>query len=115
MPDTFRVGAINGVIVRPLSRFNDSRGWLIELFRVDEWPAEFHPVMAYISSTLPGVTRGPHEHVDQADGGSRLASLRGVRAAARMTLPLVCVLKTGKHEAESRKDGGSRATQRMRR
>ena len=23
--------------------------------------------MAYISSTNPGVTRGPHEHVDQAD------------------------------------------------
>jgi dTDP-4-dehydrorhamnose 3,5-epimerase len=23
--------------------------------------------MAYISSTQPGVTRGPHEHVDQAD------------------------------------------------
>jgi dTDP-4-dehydrorhamnose 3,5-epimerase len=67
MPDRFRVGTINGVIVRPLSRFNDSRGWLTELFRVDEWPAEFHPAMAYISSTLPGVTRGPHEHVDQAD------------------------------------------------
>jgi dTDP-4-dehydrorhamnose 3,5-epimerase len=23
--------------------------------------------MAYISSTFPGVTRGPHEHLDQAD------------------------------------------------
>ena len=23
--------------------------------------------MAYLSSTVPGVTRGPHEHVDQAD------------------------------------------------
>ena len=23
--------------------------------------------MAYISSTVPGITRGPHEHVDQAD------------------------------------------------
>jgi dTDP-4-dehydrorhamnose 3,5-epimerase len=23
--------------------------------------------MAYISSTIPGVTRGPHEHFDQAD------------------------------------------------
>ena len=23
--------------------------------------------MAYVSSTHPGVTRGPHEHVDQAD------------------------------------------------
>jgi len=67
MSDAFRVGEINGVIVRPLAKFNDSRGWLTELFRIDEWPAEFHPAMAYISSTLPGVTRGPHEHVDQAD------------------------------------------------
>jgi len=33
----------------------------------DEWPDEFRPLMAYISSTIPGVTRGPHEHVDQAD------------------------------------------------
>ena len=67
MPDKFRVGEISGVIIRPLPRFNDSRGWLTELFRIDEWPAEFYPVMAYVSSTLPGVSRGPHEHVDQAD------------------------------------------------
>ena len=67
MPDKFRVGEISGVIIRPLPRFNDSRGWLTELFRIDEWPAEFHPTMAYVSSTLPGVSRGPHEHVDQAD------------------------------------------------
>ena len=32
-----------------------------------DWPEEFHPAMAYISSTTPGITRGPHEHVDQAD------------------------------------------------
>jgi dTDP-4-dehydrorhamnose 3,5-epimerase len=25
-------------------------------------------VMTYVSQTLPGVTRGPHEHVDQTDG-----------------------------------------------
>ncbi len=63
----FRAGDIQGVIVRPLSRFNDSRGWLIELFRTDDWPEEYRPAMAYISSTIPGGTRGPHEHVDQAD------------------------------------------------
>ncbi|HEY5446172.1 MAG TPA: dTDP-4-dehydrorhamnose 3,5-epimerase family protein [Pyrinomonadaceae bacterium] len=67
MSDTFRTGEIHGVIIKSLSRFNDSRGWLTELFRIDEWPAEFHPAMAYLSSTIPGVTRGPHEHVDQAD------------------------------------------------
>jgi dTDP-4-dehydrorhamnose 3,5-epimerase len=67
MSETFRVGDISGVLIKPLSKIADSRGWLTELFRIDEWPVEFHPVMAYISSTLPGVTRGPHEHLDQAD------------------------------------------------
>ena len=43
------------------------RGWLSELFRHDELDSEFHPMMSYISVTEPGVTRGPHEHVDQAD------------------------------------------------
>lgn len=65
-PD-FETGVIHDVIVQRLGRYNDTRGWLSELFRNDELPAEFHPVMAYISSTKPGVVRGPHEHVDQAD------------------------------------------------
>ena len=63
----FHPGAIDGVIVRPLNKFRDGRGWLCELFRDDEVPAEFRPVMAYVSETEPGVGRGPHEHVDQAD------------------------------------------------
>lgn len=63
----FQNGEINDVVVRELRRFNDGRGWLTELFRHDELAAEFFPAMAYISSTRPGVTRGPHEHVDQAD------------------------------------------------
>jgi dTDP-4-dehydrorhamnose 3,5-epimerase len=67
MPEAFQVGDINDVVVRPLRRFNDSRGWLSELFRHDELDEEFFPTMSYISSTQPGVTRGPHEHVDQAD------------------------------------------------
>ena len=53
--------------MRDLRQFNDRRGWLVELFRQDELQAEFFPAMTYISSTEPGVTRGPHEHVDQAD------------------------------------------------
>ena len=65
--ETFRPGEIKDVIVRDLRKFNDPRGWLCELFRHDELNAEFFPTMAYISSTTPGVTRGPHEHVDQAD------------------------------------------------
>jgi dTDP-4-dehydrorhamnose 3,5-epimerase len=65
--EMFDVGDIQDVIVRPLRRFNDARGWLSELFRQDELPAEYFPAMAYISATKPGVTRGPHEHVNQAD------------------------------------------------
>jgi len=58
---------IQDVIVKPLNKFVDERGWLHELFRHDELDSEFHPVMAYVSMTKPGVTRGPHEHEDQAD------------------------------------------------
>ena len=63
----FRSGQIEGVIWRPLTFYKDGRGWLCELFREDELPAEFHPVMAYVSMTEPGVARGPHEHREQAD------------------------------------------------
>src|SRR5262249_57516519 len=63
----FHPGPIDGVLWRPLRKYHDPRGWLCELFRHDELPAEFHPVMAYISATEPGVARGPHEHRDQAD------------------------------------------------
>ena len=63
----FHPGPIDGIIWRPLTTYHDPRGWLCELFRHDEIPAQFHPVMAYISATEPDVARGPHEHVDQAD------------------------------------------------
>ncbi|MEN6452055.1 MAG: dTDP-4-dehydrorhamnose 3,5-epimerase family protein [Thermoguttaceae bacterium] len=59
--------AIDGVRLRSLSAHCDHRGWLIELYREDELPAEDRPVMAYVSETLPGIARGPHEHVDQTD------------------------------------------------
>jgi dTDP-4-dehydrorhamnose 3,5-epimerase len=61
-------GPIEGVIVRELRLFHDPRGWLVELFRHDELETSRRPVMAYASMTLPGVTRGPHEHEDQMDG-----------------------------------------------
>lgn len=64
---SFHPGSIDGVLWKPLGKFRDSRGWLCELFRHDELPEEFHPVMAYISLTEAGVARGPHEHRDQAD------------------------------------------------
>ncbi len=65
--EQFTRGAIRDVVVRDIRKFVDERGWLAELFRHDELTEEFYPTMTYISSTEPGVTRGPHEHVDQAD------------------------------------------------
>ena len=67
MSERFKTGNIEGVVVRDLRKFHDDRGWLVELFRRDEMTEEFYPVMAYLSTTKPGVRRGPHEHVDQAD------------------------------------------------
>ncbi|MEW6731289.1 MAG: dTDP-4-dehydrorhamnose 3,5-epimerase family protein [Acidobacteriota bacterium] len=58
---------IVGVVIRKLIKYHDERGWLAELFRSDELSSEFLPQMAYVSLTLPGVVRGPHEHSDQAD------------------------------------------------
>ena len=65
--DPFEAGEIDGVEIRELRKFTDERGWLAEIFRHDELAEEFYPAMGYISITEPGVTRGPHEHVDQAD------------------------------------------------
>ena len=60
-----------GVLLQPLARLEDSRGWLTELFRADVLEAagmrEAQPVMGYLSMTLPGVARGPHEHREQTD------------------------------------------------
>jgi dTDP-4-dehydrorhamnose 3,5-epimerase len=63
----FTKGKIQDVIIYPLKKYVDERGWLTELFRHDELSEEFYPVMAYVSVTEPGVQRGPHEHVEQAD------------------------------------------------
>ncbi len=64
---SFRSGQIKDVVIKDLSKYTDSRGWLTELYRSDEVPIEFLPAMCYLSSTEPGVARGPHEHRDQAD------------------------------------------------
>jgi len=58
---------IDGIIIKELKRFTDDRGWLMELFRQDEIDDSCRPAMAYVSMTRSGVTRGPHEHVDQTD------------------------------------------------
>jgi dTDP-4-dehydrorhamnose 3,5-epimerase len=62
---------IPGVLLTPLTLASDSRGWLAELFRSDVLAVagmkEAQPVMGYVSMTLPGVARGPHEHREQTD------------------------------------------------
>jgi dTDP-4-dehydrorhamnose 3,5-epimerase len=63
----FPEGTIDGVLIRPLRRLADARGWLVELYRHDELQPVQYPVMAYVSQTLPGVARGPHEHRQQTD------------------------------------------------
>jgi dTDP-4-dehydrorhamnose 3,5-epimerase len=67
-PGDYVDGEIDGVLVRPLRFYHDHRGWLAEIFRHDELAEDRWPVMLYLSSTLPGVTRGPHEHAEQTDG-----------------------------------------------
>lgn len=63
----FNKGAIEGVQITPVRKYVDERGWLLETFRHDELDPVYYPVMGYTSSTLAGVTRGPHEHVEQSD------------------------------------------------
>ena len=63
----FQDGPIAGIIFTPLTLIADERGWLMEFFRRDEIDEELCPVMAYLSLTLPGVVRGPHEHQRQTD------------------------------------------------
>ncbi len=63
----FTHGHIPDVIVRGIRKYHDSRGWLAEMFRSDQLPPEHYPVMGYISATMPGVARGPHEHAGQTD------------------------------------------------
>ncbi len=63
----FRDGNIEGVVIKTYQKYSDKRGWLVELFRQDELDEQLHPVMSYVSCTVPGVARGPHEHIDQTD------------------------------------------------
>lgn len=57
---------IDGVIIKKITKNQDSRGWLAEFYRQDE--TDYRPVMAYVSLTKSGVARGPHEHKQQSDG-----------------------------------------------
>ena len=64
---SFINGIISDVIIRDLTKYQDHRGWLMELFRNDVVAEEYISVMSYISQTEPGIARGPHEHRNQAD------------------------------------------------
>jgi dTDP-4-dehydrorhamnose 3,5-epimerase len=61
------VPGLPGVRVEACPIFKDERGSLHELFRVDEVPKGFVPLMACSSWSHPGVSRGPHQHVGQDD------------------------------------------------
>jgi dTDP-4-dehydrorhamnose 3,5-epimerase len=56
---------IKDVIIKKLEKFSDERGWLSEIWRIDE--GGYTPMMGYISLTEPGIVRGPHEHKEQSD------------------------------------------------
>lgn len=76
-----------GVLIKPLTKHTDSRGFLTELFRKDELNFEgqnFDIQQGYFSITNPGVRRGPHQHEFQSDyfcflNGSFLLELWDVR------------------------------------
>lgn len=61
----FQDTEIEGFFIAKLKVCEDARGKTTELFRTD-W-LKFNPAMCYFSMTKPGVSRGPHEHVDQTD------------------------------------------------
>jgi len=61
------IPGLPGVRVEALPVYKDPRGSLHELFRLDEVPAGFKPLMACTSWTHPGISRGPHQHVEQDD------------------------------------------------
>lgn len=63
----FKIGKIDGIIIKDLIKNEDDRGWLMELFREDMIGDKNSPAMSYISLTYPGIIRGPHEHREQTD------------------------------------------------
>jgi dTDP-4-dehydrorhamnose 3,5-epimerase len=68
---TFQELGIKGVWLARAVIHSDERGWLSEVFRVDWFERKplitGQPMMGYVSVTLPGVMRGPHEHREQTD------------------------------------------------
>ncbi len=61
------VDGLPGVIIEEAPIYTDQRGSLHELWRSDEVPEGYQPLMACSSWSVPGCTRGPHEHEVQDD------------------------------------------------
>src|SRR5688572_23524389 len=91
---------IPGVGIVPIIQHQDARGWLCEIWRTD-WCREHRPEMGYVSVTLPGQTRGPHEHFTQTDyfaffGHFELVLRKGdVKMVRLITTPTVAVIPPG--------------------
>ncbi len=64
---TWIEGDIDDVIIKPINKHDDDRGWLAEVFRSDEIASDLMPVMSYLSVTKPQASRGPHAHHEQTD------------------------------------------------
>ena len=63
---TYKMGSIDGVVVKNLKKVVDDRGWLMEIFRSD-WP-EFQKFgQAYMTTCKPGVIKAWHYHKLQWD------------------------------------------------
>ena len=61
------VDGLPGVRIEAAPVYTDPRGSLHELWRSDEVPPGYEPRMACASWSVPGCTRGPHEHEIQDD------------------------------------------------
>jgi dTDP-4-dehydrorhamnose 3,5-epimerase len=58
---------VKGVVFFDLEFNRDARGSIVEMFRNDLLDEVNFPKMTYMIHTLPGVVRGPHEHIHQSD------------------------------------------------
>lgn len=59
---------IDGIEIIPLKRFDDERGYFLELFRSDNPKITSNLIQFNLSKTYPGIIRAWHRHVrDQVD------------------------------------------------
>ena len=58
---------IDGVLIKPLKRHADERGFLMEMLRADDEEFFERYQQSYISLNYPGVIRAWHNHLKQKD------------------------------------------------